>query len=116
LLSTSQTFKPCVSVSFEKAFSVLDCINRAVQWIARAIFATYLSVQFTTAFQDRCAFKHWNGSFLSFTCKEQMAMNVPAIIALTAIVTSLLVASCLYICKKRYVEPLEATQQKDALQ
>jgi len=45
-----------------------------------------------------------------------MAMNVPAVIALTAIVTSLLVASCLYICKKRYVEPLEATQQIDALQ
>ena len=43
-------------------------------------------------------------------------MNVPAIIALTAIVTSLLVASCLYICKKRYVEPLETTQQADALQ
>ena len=45
-----------------------------------------------------------------------MPMNIPAIIALTAIVTSLLVASCLYICKKRYVEPLEATQQTDALQ
>lgn len=45
-----------------------------------------------------------------------MAMNVPAIIALIAIVTSLLVASCLYICKKRYVEPLEPAQQNDALQ
>lgn len=42
-------------------------------------------------------------------------MNVPAIIALTGIVTTLLVASCFYICKKRHVEPepLETEQQNE---
>ena len=38
-------------------------------------------------------------------------MNVPAIIALTGIVTALLVASCCYVCKKRHVEPIEMEQQ-----
>ena len=38
-------------------------------------------------------------------------MNVPVVIALTGIVTALLVASCCYVCKKRHVEPIETEQQ-----
>ena len=42
-------------------------------------------------------------------------MNVPAVIALTGIVTALLVASCCYVCKKRHVEPIEMeTNEADA--
>lgn len=43
--------------------------------------------------------------------KKNQNMNVPAVIALTGIVTALLVASCCYVCKKRHVEPIETEQQ-----
>ena len=40
-------------------------------------------------------------------------MSVPSIIGLTGVLIFLVVASCLYICKKRLVEPLEEAIQND---
>ena len=38
-------------------------------------------------------------------------MNAPAIIGLIAVAIFLFVASCLYMCKKRVVEPLEVAEE-----
>lgn len=56
-------------------------------------------------------FQTWSKSVHVIENFKNQSMNVPAIIALTGIVTALLVASCCYVCKKRHVEPIEMEQQ-----
>lgn len=102
--------------------AALDCANTVASFVPERARQT-CDLQTTVSTPTRL--QTWNGSFLKASLRasvynrvedRSMKMNVPAIIALTAIVTSLLVASCLYICKKRYVEPLEAAQQNSVLQ
>ena len=45
--------------------------------------------------------------------EDKFEMNVPSIIGLAGLLIFLVVASCLYICKKRLVEPLEEAIRND---